>query len=871
MLCLIRSVRADDSFREDLFRDCNSAIKKFSLVTPEDRLEALDYLTRVLTLNTAAPDVVEAFVIPPGGGTRTRELNSGTLWQSVDARRELIAKRCALELFEIAGRDAIHQLPNLVRIYAQQNLGDELTVWLEEVIAEIAEDAHLAGIEPSVLEFDQMIPDLLDPHPLVVGNVIAEFRDIAFPRVLKFLSTLPEDDVRHFMENLPDLEDQPSSTLRAVLSLGDEIGPTGLSRLVNVLALPRAQELIEFAPEVAFEAATLDPTIGQPFARLLGRICTGLGSVQLPTEIAALIATRPVVSILEEGYLPSDHQICLARSVPGLAENIVHTLRDGRDSELQSVLELLPHVTGNLSSKGREIAYRRVRQLSFESTSVLRFDAMLSLASFRDRQVDAAAILAQLTRAAPIPRSGEGHVPLRRGIVRAISALTDNRVLTRFVPFLIDTATKGIDRDTIVMTLRRGDSSMGAALMKVYRTGSPEARKVAAASLGEGMQPSDADLKELATGIQNGDVQDEIEKAFLRLGSRTQNPIRKSLARIKGINRLPLLRLLVRLRVASPAEKYEFDELLADMPCEQIVKESPWIDSIVLASSDQNQVSTKFAHAIAICLPTAPGRSAAQLLEAIPATQVLDDPTLDTLVANDEGHITGVLIDRVEGDPAMRDALLRKIFSQGSAAAKRIALHRLPNPVPSDILKAVRDLASKDGAGNELLTWARLSLATAGDVEFDWARFLRDTMDQIGHGHEDELWIKTIKALPPERILPEVTEALKSSDIPMLIGAARVAGLLKDQGAPLIPRLIELQRNQSPGVAYSAVLARLEIDPHSKDLVDMLRRMLVNRYFSVAAGREIAWRECLAVEELGRENLGELRNGRLLALIRRNY
>ena len=91
----------EHSIQSALFDNCEEAQKTFANLPPEGRAGLVDYLTRVVGLNTQAPAAPEVFAVLPNG--RSMEPNPPALWQTTDAKRELRGKRCALELLTIAG------------------------------------------------------------------------------------------------------------------------------------------------------------------------------------------------------------------------------------------------------------------------------------------------------------------------------------------------------------------------------------------------------------------------------------------------------------------------------------------------------------------------------------------------------------------------------------------------------------------------------------------------------------------------------------------------------------------------------------------------------------------------------------------------
>ena len=259
--------------------------------------------------------------------------------------------------------------------------------------------------------------------------------------------------------------------------------------------------------------------------------------------------------------------------------------------------------------------------------------------------------------------------------------------------------------------------------------------------------------------------------------------------------------------------------------------------------------------------------------------------TSGSILFSDPSNVTSVLTNRKECDRVQPDLialteapsapepirahLITKLVELGDRKTIQQVLSSLSrkHPLAEQALPAVRSLAESIRNDQELAYLAVLALARLGDTQFDWGRFVHDTIDMPESNPNFQTALEIIKTLPPEIVLAEVTPALDSDKPSHVAGACRVGATLGPLAIPIVSKVWNLRERRSPEIKYSAILALLEINPLTPDLHQGLRAILVNRYYAAALSRPIKWPQSVAVVDLDKSTFGTLRTVHLERLL----
>jgi hypothetical protein len=217
----------------------------------------------------------------------------------------------------------------------------------------------------------------------------------------------------------------------------------------------------------------------------------------------------------------------------------------------------------------------------------------------------------------------------------------------------------------------------------------------------------------------------------------------------------------------------------------------------------------------------------------------------------------------------IRALILTQIIERGTRDFQAQALESLNNkhPLAQQALPSVRKLALGIKDDQPLAYQAVLALSRLGDTQFDWPHFTRDTIAMRESSPHYQMAMETIKSLPAEVVLNEVTPALDSDNPDQVAGACRVGATLGALAIPIVSKVWSLRDKRSPTIKYAAILALLEINPLTPELQDGLKAILVNRYYPAAYARPIQWRQSVAVVDSDKASFGTLRTVHLERLL----
>jgi hypothetical protein len=381
-ICISTAHAEDTSIQSLLFADCEKAHESFAKLPPEGKSGLVDYLTRVVGLNTQAPAAPEVFAVLPNG--KGMEPNPPALWQTTDAKRELRGKRCALELLTIAGPLAFNAVPLLASLYSEQALSDEIAVGIEETAASIAEQAHKNGQAPSDETMDKLMPFLISERPLVTQNFLQEYLSLSLPRVLTHLSAMPQPEASKVIDFLRDVDPDGARAMRGFVELVPRLTTENANRLASYLPFPSKEGAGPLVSDFARLAA--EPTHGTNVTALLAKSCVLLGGILLDPALSSTLGRNPL--LLRDSHLSEIEQRCLVSSVPSLANSLLPLLTSSQESDQRRALDLLPVAMPRIDTERRNLLFNKIKDVAHQPTSPLRREAIVALSAFTDRRAE---------------------------------------------------------------------------------------------------------------------------------------------------------------------------------------------------------------------------------------------------------------------------------------------------------------------------------------------------------------------------------------------------------------------------------------------------------------------------------------------------
>lgn len=858
--------RAEPRVEELIFEDCTRAREAFARLTPENRKSLFDFLPRVITLSTHAPGASELLAQMPGQ-TRPGDLASGPAWHTRDVKREVRGKRCAVELLEIAGAEALPSIPNLAEIYSKENLSDEIAVALEEAAATVAEQAHRQGLAPSEGDITAAVRILESDKPLIARNFLHEYVGLALPHAVRHLSMLDGADGQRVVRFLVQSDPDGSRSMRAFLDLLVSLPDEQQRRLARQIPLPAPASLTQFVPELARLAA--DPARSAAFMPLLGKSCTALGSISIDPGIAPLLTQRPTFDQLE-----AEEQKCLLRAGPGLSKRVVGMLSSTNADEQRKALEIFAGAQKSFSPEQKITIWARTQQLVLSGDEVVRRAALKNLVAAPDKRSEAAAAITELL-AQPATESAFSSQSTRQIALEGLADLPISKETSRLITPALQ-AIKEIPPAPGAVAFLARDAAVENELLAMLRGGNTGAAQGALLVLAAMKSFPKRDVQPTLNLLGDPNLSRSAETALERLPTTQAIPLlKKSLPRASGEERVALLALAQSMGSASKQESLELLSALSGQGCKQLTGRGTAVRKLLSRKDLDSAALAILQNRCALCLAELPERDAKELLGSAVAEMITFSPELPRAFAS--GGLSDELQDRLldlalssQLSSAQLSALAYEVLAHGSRPArmKLLSSSRLREAASANVIQTIRSIISSSDKDEQLLSAALRALALLGDQSFDWSGFIRHTIDSSGRNEADLEQIREVlKLLPASLVLEVVGPALESDERDRVVGACRVGAALGPQAVPIVSKLWSLHEKSAPSVRYAAVLALLEINPLTPALQDHLRRLLVNRYYVSALKPPIEWRSTAAVVDLHPELFGTLRTVRLERLL----
>ena len=884
LLCIVVPVCASvaqDPVKRSIFEDCEKATAEFSKLTVEEQGSLVDFFARVIALNTQSPSAPEVYAMAPAtqlpgdvkglSAPRAADVVPGALWQSMDAKRELRAKKCALDLLESSGALSRTTLASLVSTYSEQPLSDEIAVGVEEVAASIAEAAHLQGqtLEPAQLE--AIVPHALGQRPLVARTLIHEFRDAALPYLVSLIATkgvVVGPELRQYLELIdPD----GSRCMRATINLMPGLSVDQVRHLTTALPLPALRALSPFINDFIQRAA--DSALAPVFAPLLGRACTALGGFTIDATQQQTLAS--IENIFVRGTVSKAEAVCLLQSSSAMAKKLVEFLTNSDPSQQAYAVELCPEGLRNSSPELRGNAYTALRRLALEVSSPVWRESLHALAAFPERKTDTVAVALQLIKTASSSSDKAQSQRISAEVLTLLSSLSVGKEISRFSSPVIQALRSGDPTAALVV---KSSPTLDPSVLSLALTIPPSQSSVTAleavTSRTDIPQKAIASLLEL---LKYPEVSLLAERGLLSLGKSAATQIRKAIPRLQqGAAKMSAITVLVLAQVASKSEAFALTASLASSPdCSFISRRSELLCSLVKYHDADAGMKEPLQAVAQQCLPELSPEQLKRIAECNPDTVFDSAGNLGSALASGKmsveqlAPITLLAIREMPIDSKRAEPLLAQLLRSGPAALQNQILEDLagPNAVTGEVRSVIQDMTTNLSAHPDIAhNLARASVHIT-DSRYPWRDFIREALKAAEGGSLDRETANIISSIPVEPVLAEVLPALESDKSEKLVAAALVGGALGPKAIPLVSRLWHLRTMRSPAVRYTASLALLEINPLTPDMHETLRRLLVNRFFHTADLMPIDWANTVAVNDLKRGGFGTVRKERLERLL----
>jgi hypothetical protein len=882
---------AQESVRRSIFEDCEEAKTEYSKLTVEQQTSLLDYLTRIISLNTESPSAPEAFAVQPGSqiapdskalpAAHTGDLLPGTLWQSADGKRELRAKRCALEILENAGAMAFSTLSSLVTTYSEQPLSDEIAVGLEEVAALIAELAHKGGISPKPEDIKLFASHALGPRPIVARNLINEFKGEALDLFISFIAEnsrkLSDDDRAWLISLDPD----GSRMIRAALTLVPSLTKDQAAELMKNLP-PSAHDTEALFIKEFIDLATNESS-STIFTPILGNACERLKGLTVDPELQTAIANIP--GLLNPGTLTDSSLICLSQSSLPLARQVKQLLIGNDPIQRTRIIDLLAKGLRATSNELNNEFFTILRNLALETESAYWTSAIRALASFKERGDELATVALQLIKQAAKVKGSERATHLSSSAFTLLdSAKLSNESINRLMP-AIASAVRSNNLNPTAIRIAKDAHTIDQTIVKLALTSPPTPSSLKALEIISARSDiPDKAVLPLVDLLRFPDSQLFAERALSSLGKAAVSALRRHLPRLSsGDQKNGAIGILLDLDVATNTEVRDLaNSLSSRSDCSFIKQRAKLICALSRFELQDPEVKALISPMTDRCLPELDHMQLSRVTQCDPdvvfaAGESIGKAIAEGKMSNEQVMpITNLAIKALRGDSLgskggfnRSDQLTRQILLYGNQEAKESLLKALSEPqhLAAEVQDALRTLAGTPIQEFPISRAAVLALAASGDKVYPWRDFVKAAMALAKSGTLDSQVAEVISMIPESEVLAEVVPALEGDNSENIIAAALVGAALGPKAVPIVSRLWHLRDRRSPSVRYTASLALLQINPLTPDMHDTFKRVLVNRYFKTAQSMAIQWDSTVAVNDLDRGTFGTLRLDRLKQLL----
>jgi hypothetical protein len=880
--CFAFPANAQDSVKRAVFENCEEATKEFSGLSVEQQTSLADFFARVVALSTQSPTAPEAFAAAPGvpAGTdasglalpKSPELVTGALWQSLDAKRELKAKRCALELLRSAGGLALHALPTLAQTYADQSLSDEIAVGVEETVADVAERAHKQGMAPSPEACSALGEHLFSERSLAARNVVQEFLATCLPHIL---ATFPSPRVRasEVTTYLQEVDPSGAIVMRAALDSSAAIAPEKMSQIIPLLPLPDNTLLTPFVNDFIRLAA--DPSKSETYLPPLGAACVSLKGFTVDASQQAAVSDIP--GLLSPNVLTPEQVGCLLTSIPGAAKRLSGLLsKDSSPEQQRHALQVMNLSYNGLPSDVRSDLCSRTRERALDLKPEITELSLLILKQCSDSRGDNSAMALTLLKTLESLQ----HDPARRDTLYnlvvellEVSGIAKDRA--RFAPFIKPALASSAPSQSVL----RLASKMPELTLEVVKRAleippSPGGIAALKALAATKMFPKKS-IQSLVDLLRYPEVQLSGEETLAGLGNSAIAPLRKAATRPSWSGRTSALSALIALQAATKTEVSDFASALATQEgCSFVAPHTSTVCALIKKYPQDQTLRGNLVSAVQRCANDMGSEQLKHLSECDPdlLLSAADSFSSSLATQGDQERLAPVvelLARELVRSPA-HARLIAGFLDRGSQLTLIKLLRHLPSQpsLQPEILQAVRAVAERNRDTQEVLLAALRVLAQNADTQYDWAPVIRETLHNCGKGLIQPEVLAVVGQAPADSVLAQVVPALESDAPEKLVGGSLVGAALGAKAIPIVSRLWHLREARPPLVRSIAILALLQINPLTPDLQQEVARILVNRYFPIAAKLPIKWPDTVAVVDMDRSSFGELRKARLAHLLR---
>ncbi len=877
-----RQVAAEQSFTKLVFDSCDEALLQYQKSSPNDQIKLAEQLRSILSLNIAPPSSAEAFasIHPLTDVTTDQQLRPvkterwvGIQWQNTDPSREFAAKKCALHILSESGEASLSALSDIIEIYSQGTLSNELAVEFEEATAHILDAASKSKRSPEPSALQAVIPFALSDNSRLARDFLKEFRSQSIPLIIKEGVAQTKGNTDTLRALLEDFGPGTPEPFEAFLDQIPFLAVDEVSALSLAVPLPNPKTTTQYADTLL--ALISEHSLTAQLLHLVGRICVQRGGLALTARSEAALSDTD--GIFAPNRLQPTQVRCLLRSSPVLTSKAIESLTRSQAAKSERyILNLLSHQDSfpnrNLSERAYYTLQRRILRKETQNT----ISILSTLGSFvRFSTENANTALSLLESILDGKLYSHDPAPYRQAALKLLKTSGKGDSHPKYAN-IIGKLLRIQDLSDTELTLIGSLSSLPNRLwwMATSSIRTPLARNaLKVISLRE--YPHRGLAARFIPLLENTDESTYASKVLLSYGSSSIPLLKMAVA--NSPQRIGW-QLALTIAALEPNPREEISALakttLEAFSCNHSIDWAP----VVRAATFSSVTSIRGAalEKISKCLLEYPAQIVVSYADdniavvekiskqLIAATSTHNSPTAEWRTTLLQGlSISPETISTY-------DSLLASLLTidPDHTVAMFPALLELQTTSTPLTVEALTQIVNSDNLQHLIMRWHLVHLlAVNAKAQVPLSKILNMAIAELSSYRVSAELFGALRMLPNEATLRLVNDKLSTTDRATLVGASLAGAAYGSHALPILSRLWSLRHHQDPIVRDAAVLALLIINPLSPDLEKLLENILGNRSFDLAQKLPIHWSKTLAFNELSVKSFGSLRTSRIQYLL----
>lgn len=874
----------EDELKKAVFSDCPRVQSLLPTLSAVEKGELISYLGRLLSvpvISLKAPDAAGNPPPTPIGGIRPpgeawRDI--ANIWQSFDPKRELEARRCAVELLRKLVPQSFVALPDLLKSGSDPGLSPELrflveeTAWYITVFTVRNRQNFVGPISATALNFPaellhRLIPELSGELGYLAGNILVETRPDSLAPLVDAFWTADEKlsvEIVRVLLRLIDISTVASPQFPSPgASIYSSYRPSSFSSVITLHFLPAIG-----AGDLAKEKKALDLLVQLPasYAELLPRLARTLGGESIDRE-DLLYGTLSKMLKNEEAFksLVSDEEtlriFCREFEKTGfsrrevLAKAIEHLARGSSVMEARLLtwtkapeedLRRWAYVlAGKLELKSEYLVAALIDGV-YEASLPLQLAAIEALGSFREKAVESTIVFLRVLKAKSKEKDPSVSQALLFAVARTVTKLPVIKETKLLVSYFLEAlslpapvlGTEGSSSSEekllsnefppVAALVHAGEHATAGAMRLLSRKEVlVKRRAIAVLSRIYPFRPVVVRSIAFMLGDAAAEVRLEARYGLLRMGESVVPEMTRLLGSKNQMLRREGAMLLALLGRSTPSSRELLASMLDGLSCNERLSLAKALAAPETREREQMSLLLCFN------APALNRHELGTVLEELsPLSQRGISRVLEVLRNTSEPRETRFELARLGrglGVPVSElSKVLLVLLAEAQESEKIVVLKTLADigPEAGEAIPTIRSFFDNEGLPVLVRLQAAVTLSRIDTTGLQLEDFFVNGLQS----EEAKAFQSAFGQLKPEFaiVLLEKLFAKTAEEKRWLL--AEVAGVFAVASTPLSGELLKLLSSPVPQNRYSATLALIRCGLQSPETIMGLRRELVGRY-----------------------------------------